>query len=402
MSTARTGRSGKKQILKKKRRMRVIRNRAILVLFLVAVIVLIIILIRSCHNISSLPDSSENAGVEESTGSISERMIEGTSLSYDDIKMEDSDTMTVKDGTVIVRSNVEVSDIVPSPSKDTDYIIRVNKALGCTTVYRLDKDGKETPVKAFACSVARGAHETPEGEYYLDEWYDWCYMADATYGQYAYRMIMGDITDIMFHSVPYLTMDKDSLEWADYDKLGTPASMGCVRMCVSDVKWICENVGAGVHVIIYSDSSTPGPLGKPDSMFIPFEAKTIGTWDPSDPDSDNPWHGYEITFDAPDKITVPQNSTSLDLTPYLNISDNYGNDLARYAVYSCEGREYGFSYSTIDQEDVPSYPDYTQSDMVKYQYSGMDISKPGTYDIVICISSGPVRAYRSMQVEVVE
>ncbi len=390
----------KKQELKRKRRMRVIRNRCLAALVLVLIVVLIILLIRSCGK-DKTPENPET-NTQTETNEEPARKIEGTSLTYNDVPIGDSDLLDVIKGTAYVRTAVEKSDDVITPSENDSYIIRVNLAHGCTTVYQLDSAGKETPIKAFACSVARDGHETPEGEYYLDEWYDWCYLADGTYGQYAYRLVMGDITDIMFHSVPYLTQSKDNLEWGDYDKLGSPASLGCIRMSVADVRWICKNVGHGVHVIVYSDPASPGPLGKPGSFFVPWDAKKISGWDPTDPDTENPWHKFELTFSAPDQITIPAKDTIMDLTPYLSITDNYGNDLAKYASFTCNDRQYGFSYSTVNQEDIATYPEYEQSDLVKYDYTGIDVSTPGTYDLVVSVSIGPVKAYRALQIVVVK
>ena len=68
-------------------------------------------------------------------------------------------------------------------------------------------------------------------------------MADGTEGLYAYRIIDGVYNDIMFHSVPYYYDDPGSLEWEDYNKLGSVASMGCMRVCVADARWLCENIG---------------------------------------------------------------------------------------------------------------------------------------------------------------
>lgn len=111
-------------------------------------------------------------------------------------------------------------------------------------------------------------------------------MNGNVYGQYACR-ITGSI---LFHSVPYEKKDKSTLEWWEYDKLGTKASLGCVRLKVEDAKWIYNNCIPGTKVEFYL-SSTPGPLGKPTAKKISGD-EAVRNWDPTDPDSNNPWTQY--------------------------------------------------------------------------------------------------------------
>ena len=111
-------------------------------------------------------------------------------------------------------------------------------------------------------------------------------MYGNVYGQYACR-ITGPI---LFHSVPYQQKDKSTLEWWEYDKLGTKASLGCIRLKVEDAKWIYDNCISGTKVEFYS-SSTPGPLGKPSARKISGD-EAVRNWDPTDPDKNNPWKEY--------------------------------------------------------------------------------------------------------------
>ena len=85
-----------------------------------------------------------------------------------------------------------------------------------------------------------------------------------SYGQYCSRIHGG----ILFHSVWYYRNgDPSSMSAKEYNKLGTTASHGCVRLMVADAKWIYDNVPSGSKVIIYN-SSNPGPLGKPKALKI--------------------------------------------------------------------------------------------------------------------------------------
>lgn len=127
--------------------------------------------------------------------------------------------------------------------------------------------------------------ETPKsGTYNLSQKYRWRALFGGVYGQYCTR-ITGHI---LFHSVPYLVQgDKSSLEYWEYDKLGTSASAGCIRLTVEDAKWIYDNCPSGTQVTFLNNSDA-GPLGKPTSMKI-SNSPNKG-WDPTDEDLKNPWN----------------------------------------------------------------------------------------------------------------
>lgn len=126
---------------------------------------------------------------------------------------------------------------------------------------------------------------TPTGGVYkTSQGYEWGYLEGGTFGRYSTRIKGG----IMFHSVPYVSESEDSLEYWEYDKLGTTASLGCVRLCVRDCKWIFDNCELGTSVEFYSDSN-PGPLGKPTAQKISDNVE-CRNWDPTDSSPDNPWN----------------------------------------------------------------------------------------------------------------
>ena len=132
------------------------------------------------------------------------------------------------------------------------------------------------------CSIG---DSTPTGYFITLESYRWKDLYENSYGQYATR-ITGHI---LFHSVPYYSEDPSDLEYNEFNLLGTPASLGCVRMCVEDVKWIYDNCPKGFPCVIYNDPSSPGPMGKPEAIKIDVTNYAKRGWDPTDPDSENPW-----------------------------------------------------------------------------------------------------------------
>jgi len=167
------------------------------------------------------------------------------------------------------------------------YLVAVNRSACTITIYGKDGNGNYTvPVKAMACSVGREGHETKAGEYKTGERFEWCYMVDGTWGRYAIRIYKG----LMFHSVPYYTKAVDDLEWEEFNKLGEPASLGCVRLCMEDIMWLYENCEYSFSAVVYDDTVEAGPLGKPESVRIDGSYENARGWDPTDPAPENPWH----------------------------------------------------------------------------------------------------------------
>lgn len=189
-----------------------------------------------------------------------------------------------------------------SSSEADKYYIKVNYGAQVVTVYQKDSNGKyAVPVKAMLCSTGR---YTPTSGVYrtLGKGNWWPLMGDV-YGQYS-TWICGDI---LFHSVPYLESgNKSSLEYWAYDQLGERVSMGCVRLTVADAKWLYNNCPVGTQVEFYS-SSYPGPLGKPSARKISDAPSYVRGWDPTDPDSRNPWPKYlkELENEKPNKPEKP-------------------------------------------------------------------------------------------------
>ncbi|MBR7133480.1 MAG: DUF5011 domain-containing protein [Clostridia bacterium] len=186
-----------------------------------------------------------------------------------------------------------VSDTSGNSSFDTrgvanqPYLVAVNRAMCTITVYKKDTNGNYTvPIKAMVCSVGRKGHQTPLGRYNTTNRYDWRLMVDGSYGRYAIR-INGSI---MFHSVCYFTKNEANLEYEEYNKLGSPASLGCIRLCLSDIKWIYDNCPTGFPTVIYDDPTSPGPLGKPSSIKIDINDVEKRGYDPTDWSPNSPWN----------------------------------------------------------------------------------------------------------------
>jgi hypothetical protein len=120
-------------------------------------------------------------------------------------------------------------------------------------------------------------------------------------------------------------MYPDTLEYEEYDKLGTTASAGCIRLTVKDEKWIYDNVASGSYVEFYSDKNNPGPLGKPTAQKI-SDNKTNRNWDPTDPDTRNPWlGGTGIVTKVKNQILSATNTTTNVINTTNTTNTNISN-----------------------------------------------------------------------------
>ena len=196
------------------------------------------------------------------------------------------------DGTMVEDTN-EVQEEKKDENKNENekktnntatYYVKVNNSANVVTVYSKDENGEYTvPVKAMICST--GSSTPKSGKYTVPGRRSrWRALYGNVYGQWVTNIVGA----ILFHSVPYLENDNPgSLEYWEYDKLGTSASMGCVRLKASDAQWIYYNIPSGTTVEFYSDSN-PGPLGKPSAQKISGNAE-CRNWDPTDNTQGNPW-----------------------------------------------------------------------------------------------------------------
>ena len=189
----------------------------------------------------------------------------------EEIKSEQQEEISIEELTEDVKEENNISE--QTEAKKTDetkqnsssnnsstnnnklYYIKVNNQANVVTIYAKDESGNYTkPVKAMICST--GTATPKSGKYTIKLRWEWLGLIGDVYGHYS-TQITGNI---LFHSVPYLEKwNPGSLEYWEYDKLGTACSAGCVRLTVADAKWIFNNISSGTIVEFYN-SSDPGPL----------------------------------------------------------------------------------------------------------------------------------------------
>ena len=160
------------------------------------------------------------------------------------------------------------------------YKVKINRAENFVMIYGIDIHGHyNIPYKCFVCSSAKNIKNALLGNYRLNDRYRWHSMVDGSYAQYAIRYY----DKLMLHSVPYYKQKPDTLETSEYNKLGHFASLGCIRLRVSDIKWIYDHCKQGTEIKLYDKKgeTPPIPYEQPQKL---SKKDTKSCWDPTDPD----------------------------------------------------------------------------------------------------------------------
>lgn len=200
------------------------------------------------------------------------------------------------------------------------YSLTVNRRTNTVTAYTKDENGEFTvPVRAMVCSCGTGGSDiTITGDfsiYFQEPWH-------PLYGDVYGMFVSGFSGPYLFHSVPYITPVHNDLDAAEFNKLGEPASQGCVRMMVSDVYWIMKNCDVDTPVHVIDADKNADPLGKPAAVKIPADAK----WDPTDDTEGNPYLGKMPTITGAEDVELKKGG-SFDPKAGVTAADICGNDI---------------------------------------------------------------------------
>ena len=233
----------------------------------------------------------------------------------------------------------------PKTENFKKYYLKVNRNTNVVTVYTHDGSGNYTkPVKAMVCSVGRD-NLSPIGKFKISTKHRWQLMFGGTYTQYATR-ISGHY---LFHSISYKEPKNNTLIADMYNYLGGPASAGCIRLTCGDAYWIYNNCASGTTVELFNGSSADDPLGKPSAMKLAHNGP-YSNWDPTDPDSANPWKTAKPVITA-DNFTVELGSGKVDLAGKASVKDAYGNTLTPAVSGNVDSNKvgvYSVTYTATD------------------------------------------------------
>lgn len=255
-----------------------------------------------------------------------------------------------------------------------NYTLQVNKGTNVVTVFRSDG----TPERAFVCSVGSA---TPIGTFYTPNKYRWHELDGPSYGQYCTRIVAG----YLFHSVWYYRNgDLASQSYVQYNKLGTTASHGCVRLTVADAKWIYDNCPLGTKVTVMYGSSANDPLGKPAAIKVPNVREG---WDPTDPNPANPYSAAMPSIDTSGASQTVSYGSDFNPLTGITAKDSLGNDISGKLAYAgsvntSQLGDYRITYRVTDALNRTAYADktYTVADTGKAEITGVKKSLKKEYN----------------------
>ncbi len=215
--------------------------------------------------------------------------------------------------TTAIKANQDVLAQNQASGARDIYSITVNRRTNTVTVYTKDQDGQYTvPVRAMICSCGKGGEFTTiTGDFSIYFQEPWHPLYDNVYGMFVSGF------------KPYEATSHDSLETAEFNKLGEPASQGCVRMMVADVYWIMRNCDLNTPVHVIDADTKSDPLGRPNAPKLPVGA----TWDPTDSTEGNPFLGKMPTLEGADDLTLKKGEHFKEMDG-ITAADICGNDIS--------------------------------------------------------------------------
>ena len=298
----------------------------------------------SNNKVVTVDDGGRVDALKEGTALISAIFKDKTKSEFE-VTVAKSATKKQQNYSTCITANLDKLDRNKRNKAKNLYAIKVNRTANCVTVYTYDEKGKYTiPVRAMICSTGLD-NSTITGDYTIGIKSEWLFLVGDVYGRY----ISGISGDYLFHSVPYYSMSEEDLELEEFNKLGEQASQGCVRLAVSDAKWIYDNCPTGTDVSIYDDAETAGPLGKPDAIKI---TDFTNKWDPTDSNKKCPYASAAPTISGANDYTIKSGGEFYALAGVTAV-DTCGNDITSDIqvvgnVVTTRKGKYKVTYSVTD------------------------------------------------------
>lgn len=145
------------------------------------------------------------------------------------------------------------------------YYLVADRVNGVMTVF---DSTRTVPIKSIRISV--GLPGTPtwptNRDMRLTSYNRWQALMGPSWGQYGTHVDGAGNGGIFIHSVAGLTKSYYNLPAGEYNRLGNPASHGCIRCCVADARWVFYNCnGSTIRIIdgTYNENEAmKGPLGR--------------------------------------------------------------------------------------------------------------------------------------------
>jgi hypothetical protein len=190
-----------------------------------------------------------------------------------------------------IYTDEDLGDIPAPPPADT-YKMVVNEYHQFATVYKKDESGAYTvPVRYIVVSSGSGSHPTVKGAFEMGDKYVRFakFMSYGVYGQY-WRQIT---RSFFCHSLIYSSRNANSYT-TSYNKMGTRASHGCVRMLVPDARWVYYNIGPGtVCEIIKGDKNDEAAAAIKAQLVFPEAPNSRPGLKPGEIPVTEAWPGWQ-------------------------------------------------------------------------------------------------------------
>ncbi len=138
------------------------------------------------------------------------------------------------EGNTSIIENIDYSD-------SADFRIEVDLPQQRLIVFYSDEILKE-----FICSGGTPGDDTPLGEFTTIEKIEYSWIDRYNVGAYYWVRFYGNY---LIHSVPFDENGEMIVE--EFEKLGNPASHGCIRLRLEEARWLYETLPLGVKVVIY-------------------------------------------------------------------------------------------------------------------------------------------------------
>ncbi|MGN1206601.1 MAG: L,D-transpeptidase [Eubacterium sp.] len=185
-----------------------------------------------------------------------------------------------------------------SSSNTNKFYIEINRAASAVTIYYYNEETEKYDIPVKTCAVSVGADTWtnagtsglhPHSSYTPLGTYSICTNGESVKytlkpmhepdGSTVYaRWATHIVGNVYFHSIAVGAQSHYALPASTYNRLGSPASAGCIRMTVADAKWIYDYTSTGNTVKVNKgNSKKPGPLGK-----APTITSNVN-YDPTDP-----------------------------------------------------------------------------------------------------------------------
>jgi len=105
---------------------------------------------------------------------------------------------------------------------------------------------KDNMIRDMICSGGADQSPTPLGEFKTSKKIEWSFIDRFNMGAYYWIRFY---KKYLFHSVPFDENKEMIME--EYEKLGSPASHGCIRLELDEAEWLYEKLPLGVTVRIH-------------------------------------------------------------------------------------------------------------------------------------------------------